>query len=262
MVLELGDDGWQPVVGARFNSGGATEPRYDSEQGTVSWTTQHGGIFVVVAITANRSSMVLALGGSPYSYSCLDGGGSSISGLDVNGGMGPSFSTQNTSANVPDCPWPTSEPGLWLDVLFRNFLPSDGLPLGTWDLADPRAILPLRVRFIASVEAELPVGQQPPYQYYDSTAPIEGAEGPIPDVVYQGFYQSPLASGSIRVSRLPTVANAGTSLDADYLGSDGSLYQIDLSNVTLGATDEALPNAEAPFPSTVSISSASLTYAL
>jgi hypothetical protein len=262
MLLELGADGWQPVSGARFESAGATEPRYDSESGTVSWTTQHGGIFVVVAITARRSSMELALGGSPYSYSCLDGGGSSISTVGDNGGMGPSFSTQNTSANAPDCPWPTSEPGLWLDVLFRNFLPSDGLPLGTWDLADPRTILPLRVRFIASVEAELPVGQQAPYQYYDSTAPVEGAEGPLPDVTYQGFYQSPLASGSIIVSRLPTVANAGTSLDADYLGTDGSLYQIELSNVTLSATDEAVPNPEAPFPPTVSISSATLTYSL
>jgi hypothetical protein len=262
MVLELGAEGWQPVRGAQFNTAGATEPRYDSEPGTVSWSTDHGGIFVVVAITAHRSTMVLTLGGSPYGYSCLDGGGSSISTVGDNGGMGPSFSTQNASANAPDCPWPTSEPGLWIDVLFRNFLPSDGLPLGTWDLAEPRTIMPLRVRFIASVETELPVGEQPPYQYYDSTAPVEGAEGSLPDVTYQGFYQSPLVSGSIVVSRLLTVANAGTSLDADYLGSDGSLYQIELSNVTLVATDETMPNPEAPFPPTVSISSATLTYAL
>lgn len=262
IVLELGDDGWQPVLGARFDSAGATEPLYDSEPGTVSFTTQHGGIFVVVAISAQRSSMVLALDGSPYSYSCLHGGGSSLSAGGDNGGMGPSFSTQNTSANVPECPWPASEPGLWLDVQFRNFLPSDGLPLGTWDLADPRTILPLRVEFIASVERELPVGQERPYQYYDSTTPVEGAEGPIPDVVHQGFYQSPLASGSITVSRLPTVANTGYSPDAEYLGTDASLYAIDLSNVTLGATDEALPNPEAPFPPTVIIASATLTYAL
>lgn len=261
-VLELGADGWQPVLGARFDTAAATEPRYDSEFGSVSWTSEHGGIFVVVTITASRSALELTLGETPYSYACEAAGGSSISYLDVNGGMGPSFSTQNTSANVPECPWPASEPGLWLDVVFRNFLPSDGLPLGTWDLGAADTILPLRVRFIASVEAELPVGEQAPYQYYDSTTPIEGASGPIPDVTYQGFYQSPLASGSITVARLPTVANAGYSPDADYLGTDRGLYQIDLSNVTLGASDEGVANPEAPFPPAVSIASATLTYSL
>lgn len=262
MVLELGDDGWQPVLGARFNADPATDPLFDSEQGTVSWATQRGGIFVVVVVSGIESSMALVLGDEPYSYACAGGGGSSIATSGDNGGMGPSFSTQNTSANVPECPWPASEPGLWIDVLFRNFLASDGLALGTWDLAAPETILPLRVRFIASVEGELPVGQERPYQYYDSTAPVEGAEGPIPDPTYQGSHQSPLASGSISVSRLPTVENTGYSPDADYLGSDASLYVIELSNVTLVATDEALPNPEAPFPPTVSISSATLTYSL
>lgn len=262
MVLELGDDGWQPVLGARFNTDAATDPSFDSEQGTVSWTTEHGGTFVVVVVATIESSVALLLGDAPYSYACVYGGGSSLSASGDNGGMGPSFSTQNTSANVPECPWPTSEPGLWIDVLFRNFLPSDGIALGTWDLAAPETILPLRVRFIASVESELPVGAERPYQYYDSTTPVEGAEGPIPDVTYQGFYQSPLAGGSITVSRLPTVENTGYSPDAEYLGTDASLYVVELSNVTLGATDEALPNPEAPFPAVVSISSATLTYSL
>jgi hypothetical protein len=262
MVLELGDDGWQPVLGARFNPAPTSDALSDSQQGTVSWTTQHGGIFVVVVVACIESSMALVLGDAPYSYACAGGGGSSIATSSDNGGMGPSFSTQNTSANVPECPWPTSEPGLWIDVLFRNFLPSDGLGLGTWDLAAPESILPLRVRFIASVEAELPVGAEAPYQYYDSTTPVEGAEGPIPDVTYQGFYQSPLAAGSISVSRLPTVENTGYSPNADDFGAGASLYVIELSNVTLVATSEAVPNPDAPFPPTVSISSATLTYSL
>jgi hypothetical protein len=261
MVLELGDDGWQPVPGARFNPAPAADALSETEPGTVSWTTQRGGIFVVVVV-GTESAMALVLGDTPYSYACSGGGGSAIATFGDNGGMGPSFSTQNTSANVPECPWPTSEPGLWIDVLFRNFLQSDGLALGTWDLADPASIQPLRVRFIASVEGELPVGVEAPYQYYDSTAPVEGAEGPIPDVTYQGFHQSPLAAGSIRVSRLPTVENTGYSSQAGDLGTGASLYVIELSNVTLAATDEAVPNPEAPFPPTVSISSATLTYSL
>lgn len=255
MVLELGDVGWEPVLGARFNAEGVAE----SQQGTVSWSTRSGRTFVVVVVE-NQSSMQVVLGDTPYSYACDGSGLNSISTVDDNGGMGPAFSTQG--ANSSACPWPVYQIGLWLDVQFRNFRPSDGLAVGTWDLAAPESILPLRVEFIASVEFELPVGEQPPYQYYDSTTPVEGAEGPIPDVTFQGFYQSPLASGSISVLRLPTVANTGYSSEAEYLGTDSSLYSIELSNVTLGATTRAVPNPESPFPPTVSITSATLTYAL
>lgn len=254
MVLELSPAGWQVVLDARYNS----QP--GSETGTVSWTTQRGGVFVVMVV-GQRASMALALGDMPYSYACDEGGGGAVGVGDPNGGMGPSFSTQNTSPNVPECPWPTTEPGLWLDVIFRNFVASDGLPLGTWDLAAPESILPLRVRFIASVEEELPVGAQRPYQYYDSTTPVEGADGPIPDVTYQGFYQAPLASGSVTVSRLPTVENTGYSTEAEFYGTEPSLYQIALSSVTLGATSEGLPNPEDPFPPTVNVASATLVYA-
>jgi hypothetical protein len=223
----------------------------------VSWASDHGGIFVV-AVANHISSMDLVLGETPYRYDC-DVGYSATSGGGPNGGMGPTFTTRTPRE---ECPWPTTEPGLWLEVVFRNFLPSEGLPLGTWDMADPATILPLRVTFTASVEEELPVGQERPYQYYDSTAAIDGAEGPIPDVVYQGFYQSPLVSGSITVARLPTVENTGYSPDTDFLGSDASLYSIELSDVSLGASDEAIPNPDDPFPPTVTITSATLTYTL
>jgi hypothetical protein len=258
MVLELGDAGWQPVAGARFNPDPGLDPMSTSLPGTVSWTTQHGGTFVVTVVGIQHS-IELVLGGAPYLYACDTALASSVSGIDDNVGVGPFLSTQNISANSPECPWPTSVPALWLGVMFRNFLPSDGLPLGTWDLADPASILPLRVQFVASVEGALPFGQE---QSYDSTTPVEGAEGPIPNVVYQGFYQSPLASGSISVWRLPTVENTGYSSSADYVDNPVRLYRIELSNVTLGATDEAEPNPDAPFPPTVSISSATLTFCL
>jgi len=254
MVLELSPAGWRMMEEARYNS----QP--ESETGTVSWTTQRGGIFVVLAV-AHRASMALAIGDTPYTYGCDEGGRGAVGVGDPNGGVGPSFSTQNTSANAPECPWPATEPGLWLDVIFRNFVASDGLPLGSWDLAAPESILPLRVRFIASVEEELPVGAQRPYQYYDSTTPVEGADGPIPDVTYQGFYQSPLASGSVRVSRLPTVENTGYSTEAEFHGRAPSLYQISLSNVTLGATAEGFPNSDEPYPPTLNVASASLVHA-
>jgi len=206
--------------------------------------------------------MDVTLADSSYSYTCDAGGGSSLSTVSDNGGMGPSFSTSDTPLNFPECPWPTSAPTLWLDVMFRNFLLSEGIPPGTWDLAAPESILPLRVEFGTSVAGEQPIGQEAPYQYYDSTAPIEGAEGPIPYVTYQGYYQSPISTGSLTVTRLPTVEHTGYSTEAEFLGIDAGLYLVELSNVTLGATDFALPNPDDPFPPTVLISSAALTYAL
>jgi hypothetical protein len=64
------------------------------------------------------------------------------------------------------------------------------------------------------------------------------------------------------VSRLPTLENTGFSPSTGDLGTGASLYVIELSNVTLAATGEAVPDPGAPFPPTVSISSATLTIAL
>ncbi|HTV18024.1 MAG TPA: hypothetical protein VMG12_05120 [Polyangiaceae bacterium] len=261
MVLELGDVGWEPVSGASFVAATGADPYAEGPAGSVRWSSSHAGYFVVVEV-GNRSSMDIVLGDTPYSYHCDAGGGGGIATTGDNSGLGPAFSTQNTAPNVPECPWPTTEPGLWLDVLFRNFLPSEGPAVGAWDLAAPESILPLRVEFIASVEKELPIGQQRPFQYYDSTTPIEGASGPIPDVTYQGFYQSPLASGGISVTRLTTVENTGYSSQGEFSGVPPSLYLIELSEVTLGATDQFVANPDDPFPPTVTISSATLMHAL
>jgi hypothetical protein len=58
------------------------------------------------------------------------------------------------------------------------------------------------------------------------------------------------------------VEGTGRTFDAQFFDTDASLYQIDLANVALSASDEAVPNPEDPFPPTVSIASARLTYAL
>jgi hypothetical protein len=254
MVLKLAD-GWQPVEGATFTASELTE---GTDTGTVSWTTESGGIFVVVAVEF-LMAIDLVLGQSPYSFSC-DQSGTAIIVPGDNGGVGPFLDTANASANNPDCPWPESNPRLSLEVLMRGFLPSDGPLLGTWDLAAPETIFPLRLSYSSTLQGELPVGQDPPYQYYDSTASLEGVEG-TPIATYDGFYQSPLARGLVTVSRLPTVANTGRALDSSDADGFAGFYVIDVADVTLSAEGSTMPAPAEPFPPTVTISSATLSFA-
>jgi hypothetical protein len=254
MVLKL-SDGWQPVEGATFTP---VEPTGGADAGTVKWTTEQGGIFVVVALQF-LMAIDTVLGQSPYSYSC-DQSQTTIGVPGENGGVGPFLDTANASANNPDCPWPGSNPRLSLEVLLRGFLPSEGPLVGTWDLAAPETIFPLRLSFSSGLQDEVPVGQDNPYQYYESTAPLAGAESP-PSAPYEGFYQSPLARGFVTVSRLPTVANTGRA--GDSVNADGftGFYVIDVTDVTLSADGSALPAPIEPFPPTVTISSATLSFA-
>jgi hypothetical protein len=132
----------------------------------------------------------------------------------------------------------------------RGFSPDGGLPLDTYDLADAASILAVRVQFIARLK-ELSMERAAPFQAYDSTVSLDTLEGPEPRATYDGFYESPLASGTVVVSRLPTVQNSGNSKD---------IYLIELSDVTLSAAGAPSPTPLAPFPPTIQISSATLTY--
>jgi hypothetical protein len=201
----------------------------------------------------------MALGESPYSFSC-DNSNTSVGVPGENGGVGPFLDTANASANNPDCAWPASNPRLSLEVLLRGFLPSDGPALGTWDLAAPETIFPLRLSFSSSIQGEVPVGQDIPYQYYESTAPLAEAEG-TPTVTYDGFFQSPLARGVVTVSRLPTVANTGRSTESFESEAFLGFYVIDVADVTLSADGSVMPAPTEPFPPTVTISSATLSFA-
>jgi hypothetical protein len=147
-----------------------------------------------------------------------------------------------------------------LEVLLRGFLPSDGPMLGTWDLAAAETIFPLRLSFSSSLQDELPVGQDPPYQYYESTASLEGVDA-APSATYDGFHQSPLARGLVTVSRLPTVANTGRAMDSADADGFAGFYVIDVADVTLSADGSAMPAPAEPFPQTVTISRATLSFA-
>jgi hypothetical protein len=157
------------------------------------------------------------------------------------------------------CPWPADHPRLSLYAKFRDFLPSQGPTVGTWDLSDPDTIFPLRLTFAVARGGETLAGSQTPYQYYDSTTSIGGVE-PAPSVSRAGFYQSPVAAGTIAVSLLSSVPSEEYS--PDDVDTDGmtDIYLIELSNVTLGASDDAEPDRTDPFPPTVTITSAAVTY--
>jgi hypothetical protein len=248
MVLEL-RDGWQPLTDATYYANVPVPGAEPEPGGQVLFSTDHGGIFVVVVVDY-PASMDLVLGDTAYGHECGIGW-SSINELDPNGGVGPVFDTEASITNYPSgCPWPASNPQLTLAVMMRGFSPNLGLPLDTYDLADAASILALRVQFIARLE-ELPEGQPGPFQAYDSTVSLDTLEGPEPRATYEGFYESPLASGTVTVSRLPTVQNSGNSK---------AVYLVELSEVTLSAGGAPEPTPLAPFPPTIQISSATLTY--
>lgn len=260
MVLELREE-WEPLSGATFNAQEAAgEGAFEAVNGTVQWTTERGGVFAVVVVKF-ESSIELQLGSTAYSYAC-DEGRSTVAASPPNGGLGPVLDTSASSANHPECPWPEGNPRLWLQVLLRSFLPSAGPAVGTFELADAETILPLRVTFNGALAAEVPIGQSNPYQEYDSSVEIEAEpSSPAPSITYEGFFQSPAASGTVSVSRLVTVANAGRSLDVVEEERFASVYRIELSDVTMSADGRSAPAPVEPFPPAVTIPSAVLTYA-
>jgi hypothetical protein len=134
--------------------------------------------------------------------------------------------------------------------------------VGTFDLADPETVLPLRVTFNGALAAEVPIGESNPYQEYDSSVEIEAEpSSPAPSITYDGFFQSPAARGTVSVSRLVTVANAGRSLDVVEEERFASVYRIELSGVSMSADGRSAPAPVEPFPPAVTIPSAVLTYA-
>jgi hypothetical protein len=255
VALYEGDEGlWLALLGQTHQLVAAP----DGNGGAVAFSTNHGGIFVVVIVNP-LVSIEVTLGGEPYRYSC-EAGAATISSPDPNGGQGPVIDTAyGLDADSP-CPWPADAPRLWFAPFFRGLDSNGGPELGTFDLADPESIFSVRAQFIASIGQPVDVEDEVLNQTYDSTMPIDPTASPPPSFPFNGFQESPFANGTITVSRLTTVANAGYSLQSADGDPSASLYLIELVNVTLRASpEEMLPDPR--FPGLVTIFSATLTYA-
>jgi hypothetical protein len=145
--------------------------------------------------------MDLVYGAASYDIEC-----ESLTGRRIGGspGSGPNLTASTENAASGNCsPWPSTNPRLNLTVMFTGFLPSEGLPTGQFDMADPTAVDHVRIELIASSQAELPIGAEQPlavrYRSFDeqtevpsSFVQLPGLSGAVVSRYRQGFEEQDL----------------------------------------------------------------------
>lgn len=177
-------------------------------------------------LSTQLSEIHVQVGDTEYNYSC-DG---------VDQGSGALWTGPSLDANAYSrCDWRSPKPRLTLDVLFTDFLLSEGFPAGTYDLSQP-TVQNLAVRFSVENQVELPVGQANPYTIYASTA-------------LNPFGNAPSAPAA-GVSGTVTVAKFGP----DPRRNGSYVFDVSVSNVVLSQVETYGQN----LPATVHIKSAHL----
>jgi hypothetical protein len=161
------------------------------------------------------NEMIIQLDGTEYSYSCPSGLSASVGG----DWRGPSIRAYEDDER---CAWPHPKPEFQLSVLFTDFLASEGLAPGTYDLAE-QVEQKVVVGFSSQSQADFPVAEPAPYaiyasrdaDYFDDGPPMLPAVGTSGTVTITSFGPaSPMtgaASCDVSVSNivLPLIINTG-----------------------------------------------------
>lgn len=176
----------------------------------------------------------IELGTDGYLFECDGVLRSGTSGIE---GQGPVFGTRDEHANgVPCTARASTSPDLTLTVMFAGFLPSEGLPMGVLNLAEPSAVANVRIRLGATYPTpEVPVG-----------TPIIRDYG-----IYQSFGEDPPSSNIL--VQLPNLQGTVVA----RVREDISAYEIELTDVTLALVRSVGPRA---YPSIATVRRALVQY--